>query len=354
MQNQRGFVSAAVLIAIVLGLIVVGGGAYFVMQKQTPSQNTSENFDNVPTLPTTNTRPTPSATTPPKTTTTTPAPKPAVSDPSIAGWQTYQDKKYGYEFKYPDTLKLVQGTTNGPNGVTLNKSGAVEFGTLYPSFEVVIDPSTTFGGASNDVKIDGYLFTKTIVQRDAKDLPDYVTICNKSGYSGFTVERYLVLTKGFYNIAIRGIVCQDDKSLLPTFEKILSTFHYTANAETPNGKIYQNNTFEYTVEIPQPWFVDQSKADTVVISPDSSQSKYLGVISVIPNTTSETLDSLRKQAPSLNEDVLVGGQKAIRGILDFEGAGSYYVVKLIYQNKIYTLDRRIATPEIFSTFKFTR
>ena len=49
MQNQRGFVSAAVLIAIVLGLI--GGGAYYVMH-QSPSQIASDNFDNVETLPT--------------------------------------------------------------------------------------------------------------------------------------------------------------------------------------------------------------------------------------------------------------------------------------------------------------
>lgn len=37
MQNQRGFVSAAVLIAIVLGLIVVGGGAYYVMHQSSTS-----------------------------------------------------------------------------------------------------------------------------------------------------------------------------------------------------------------------------------------------------------------------------------------------------------------------------
>jgi hypothetical protein len=34
MKNQRGFVSATVLIAIVLGLVVVGGGAYFVVHQR--------------------------------------------------------------------------------------------------------------------------------------------------------------------------------------------------------------------------------------------------------------------------------------------------------------------------------
>src|SRR3989344_200202 len=55
MKTQRGFVSAAVLIAIVLGLIVVGGGAYYVMQPQSPSSTLSENnLDSLGTLPTTN------------------------------------------------------------------------------------------------------------------------------------------------------------------------------------------------------------------------------------------------------------------------------------------------------------
>ncbi len=51
MQNQRGFVSAALLIAIVLGLIVVGGGAYYVVHQQSPSQTASENLDNLQALP---------------------------------------------------------------------------------------------------------------------------------------------------------------------------------------------------------------------------------------------------------------------------------------------------------------
>src|SRR5882672_5770087 len=57
MKTQRGFVSAAFLIAIVLGLIVVGGGAYYVMHQQSPSPTLSDNtLDNSQTLPTTNTQ----------------------------------------------------------------------------------------------------------------------------------------------------------------------------------------------------------------------------------------------------------------------------------------------------------
>ena len=43
MQTQRGFVSATVFIAIALGLIVVVGGAYYVVQQNSPSPTLSDN-----------------------------------------------------------------------------------------------------------------------------------------------------------------------------------------------------------------------------------------------------------------------------------------------------------------------
>lgn len=52
MHKQRGFVSLAILVAIALGLIVVSGGAYYVMQQDSPSQTAAGNFDTVQTLPT--------------------------------------------------------------------------------------------------------------------------------------------------------------------------------------------------------------------------------------------------------------------------------------------------------------
>lgn len=39
MKNPKGFIGLQILIAIVLGVMVLGGGAYFVMQKQAASQN---------------------------------------------------------------------------------------------------------------------------------------------------------------------------------------------------------------------------------------------------------------------------------------------------------------------------
>ena len=50
MRPQKGFVGLPVLVAILLGLVVVGGGTYFVMQQSTPSQ-TSPDIENLGTLP---------------------------------------------------------------------------------------------------------------------------------------------------------------------------------------------------------------------------------------------------------------------------------------------------------------
>src|SRR3989338_11402096 len=58
MRNQRGFVSAAVLIAIALGLLVVGGGAYYVVRQQSTPQTSSDNFDNLQQLQSGNVAPT--------------------------------------------------------------------------------------------------------------------------------------------------------------------------------------------------------------------------------------------------------------------------------------------------------
>ncbi len=44
MQNQRGFVGVGVLIAILIGLAVLGGGAYYVVQQNSTPQTASENI----------------------------------------------------------------------------------------------------------------------------------------------------------------------------------------------------------------------------------------------------------------------------------------------------------------------
>lgn len=99
MKNQRGFLSVGILIAIVLGLIVVGGGAYYVMyvmQQNSPSQTVSENFDDLQQLPTNNQPQTqPTTNTPTQTQTSVP-------NTTLA---TFSDARVSYTFKYPNKYR---------------------------------------------------------------------------------------------------------------------------------------------------------------------------------------------------------------------------------------------------------
>ena len=72
-NSQKGFIGFPVLIAIVLGLVVVGGGAYFLVHQQSSSQTPSENKDTLQLASTTDTE----------------------------KLKTYRNEKYGYSFNYP-------------------------------------------------------------------------------------------------------------------------------------------------------------------------------------------------------------------------------------------------------------
>ena len=120
MQNQRGFIGVGVFIAILVGLALLGGGAYYVTHQQTALQIASENQQNnvLPdnTLPTknntasnqpSNIQPVPSATTP--------------TSNNTVSWKTYTNEKLGLEFKYPPTftVETVDGYGPGNEDVAL-------------------------------------------------------------------------------------------------------------------------------------------------------------------------------------------------------------------------------------------
>lgn len=102
-MKTRGFVSAGFLIAIVLGLVVLGGGAYYVMQTQSPSPTLTEN--NLDTLPTTQSQ----------TNTSNPAPTQTNTNinptASQNGWKSVASA--GLTIEYPPTIK-ISSNTNTP------------------------------------------------------------------------------------------------------------------------------------------------------------------------------------------------------------------------------------------------
>jgi len=92
MDVRRGFISLGILLAILVGLAVVGGGAYYVGQQNAPSQTASEdNLDTLQVLSTTNNSP--------ETTVNTPTQSNAVR----VGWKRYENKEIGIAFEYPES-----------------------------------------------------------------------------------------------------------------------------------------------------------------------------------------------------------------------------------------------------------
>ncbi|MBI4093357.1 hypothetical protein HY417_00180 [Candidatus Kaiserbacteria bacterium] len=93
MQNKRGFIGVGALMAILVGLAVLGGGAYYVTHQQTTSQITSENPQD--TLLPNNTLPTKNTVSNQQQKQFTPAPT------ATTGWKTYTSAQYGISIQYP-------------------------------------------------------------------------------------------------------------------------------------------------------------------------------------------------------------------------------------------------------------
>jgi len=153
MYTNRGFVGIGVLIAIILGVVVLGGGAYFVVHQQpsvspTAQLPTLQESTNVGTQ--TAVKPAPMPVSKKPATQTTPTP---VASDETANWKTYRNDTLGFEFKYPPQI-------NG-NTLSVTTDYSPTGGVRFHLLKSTLNPITVTANRFSDFSYPE--------QRDAKD-----------------------------------------------------------------------------------------------------------------------------------------------------------------------------------------
>lgn len=111
MKNTKGFANIW-LVVLVVAVVVVGG--YSVFKKSgVPTPKTEQSQSQQPTTTTNN--------------------QPVAANDETAGWQTYRNEKYRFEFKYPTGWKYMPTDLGILNLGILKNSGAVEINGVNPS-----------------------------------------------------------------------------------------------------------------------------------------------------------------------------------------------------------------------------
>ncbi len=141
MHNQRGFIGVGVLVAILIGIVVLGGGAYYVVNQQSTAQTASENFDNVQALPANTTTSNPA----PTKTQTTNTPTQTQSAPAnTSPFATINQASLTTNLRYAKITGAC-GNTVGTIAIYVIRGKVSLPSTSLPSGDVVWSDSTTPG-----------------------------------------------------------------------------------------------------------------------------------------------------------------------------------------------------------------
>lgn len=154
MNKNKGFIGIGLLVAIVLGIVVVGGGAYYLgkggsKQEVKSPENILPKVENKNT--TTNT----------------------VVIPS--DWKTYSNTEVGFEFKYPPSVVIDTDSSHGSSSTSLGFRGIVK-----NAYGVVEKPQSLDDAANIDIKIHtingnpGIVSSVNVDGRDSRVICDYI------------------------------------------------------------------------------------------------------------------------------------------------------------------------------------
>lgn len=199
-----------VMVSIVATFVIVGGGTFYLMEKQIDSvrsDNQSRMDDlNKQIAGLKSTTATPAATTTPATTDAT------------AGWKTYTNAGLGFTFKYPSTM-TVTDTLSPDSSKSANNKILLKEGTT--TLEVYVNPDG-FGPFLNDnyYKLERSGNNLTISERQKNEEGGTSDGINWT-YANLKDAQGNILYMFHYKFAESG------SGSTTTFDKILSTFQFT-------------------------------------------------------------------------------------------------------------------------------
>ncbi|MFA6999707.1 MAG: hypothetical protein WC241_01170 [Candidatus Paceibacterota bacterium] len=147
MNKNKGFIGIGLLVAIILGIVVVGGGAYYLRKGSSKQEVKSSEHKNI-----------------------------AIDSAVVpSDWKTYSSTEVGFEFKYPPSVVIdpdpshsSSSTSLGFRGVVKNAYGVVEKPqSLDDAANIDIERHTINGnpGIVSSVNVDG---------RDSRVICDYI------------------------------------------------------------------------------------------------------------------------------------------------------------------------------------
>ncbi len=210
MNHKKGF---STLVGVIITLLVIGGIVFVIKNHQSKSPVVSDNKQNV----------------------ITPTPSPA-SSVSTAGWKVYQNKKCGYEFKYPNGWSL---DTSDPDRtfLSLGDYKIQIFSADFNFGETITDQSQTSYISAHYVPL--YVAgRRAFRERDAQG-----STGNKRAYGdyglSFVFERPTTIgqmtsfdsfleNSGIYYAIVYNFGVQNyDKSVITTADNIVSTVRFT-------------------------------------------------------------------------------------------------------------------------------
>lgn len=265
-KNYTGYLLAVFLIILFFGIGILVGKNYFIN----------------PTVETRDLRVSPTNAVSPSAVPT--ADPTAASNAAMANWKVYKNEKWGFEFKYPQSLKYTENN---------RKDYLVDFSLSSENFSTTSNKLDTIVNTGYEVNIG--MFEQ--VNKVCSDMEKSGEAKRHKGYEkikfdNFDAQRtenqiYINYQEECLTVSIGSEQAKKVQNL-QIFSQILSTFKFTEKEdETLNWKTYKNIKIGYQLKYPTDWTLKETENENsmffgkpikyiTITTPDEKYFLHLG------------------------------------------------------------------------------